>query len=185
MERLVRDFGDLSEIEANAVVLRMGVHDAGQVLEIAAEAARANALARNVDIVVTAPEEPALVRCDRERMLRALAHVIDNAARLSPDGGSVQLTVAEREGNVCFLVTDHGPGLSDETLANLYDRTWHAKRAERVGAGLGLAIVRGFIDAHGGRIEVASKPGETTFTLVVPKDSAVSSRNVNEAAAGR
>lgn len=183
MERLVRDFGDLSEIEADAVELRMGVHDAAQILEIAAEAARPNALARNVDIVVSAPEEPTLVRCDRERMLRALAHVIENAARFAPDGSAVELGVHENEGNVCFTVTDHGPGLSSETLENLYDRTWHGRRSDRVGAGLGLAIVRGFIVAHGGSIEVASKPGETTFTLIVPRDSYVSSRNVNEAAA--
>ena len=78
-------------------------------------------------------------------------------------------------------MTDHGPGISEETLAHLYDRTWHAKRAERVGAGLGLAIVRGLVDAHGGQIEVASKPGATTFTLIFPKEDAAPSRESGEA----
>ncbi|MBX3205596.1 MAG: HAMP domain-containing histidine kinase [Labilithrix sp.] len=170
MERLVRDFGDLSEVEGDVVELRMGVHDSGQIVEMAAEAARPAALARNIDVTVSRAETPPLLHCDRERMLRALAHVLDNAVRFSPDGGVVAIAEEEREGMIRFSVTDHGPGLSEETLANLYDRTWHAKRADRVGAGLGLSIVQGFMKAHGGRLEVESAPGATTFTLVVPKD---------------
>lgn len=178
MERLVRDFGDLSEIESDALELRMGIHDSGQMLEMAAEAARQNALARNIEIGVRRAEPPPLLRCDRERMLRAIAHVLDNAVRFSPDGGSVSLTEEVRDGDVRISVSDQGPGLSEETLANLYDRTWHAKRAERVGAGLGLAIVKGFLRAHGGRIEIATTPGATTFTLVLPRDGAATTNDV-------
>ena len=159
----------LSEVEADAVELRLGVHDSGQMLETAAEGARPNALARNIEITVSRPEPGPPLHCDRERVLRALAHVLDNAVRFSPDGGVISLEEKERDGTIRFSVTDHGPGISEETLAHLYDRTWHAKRAERVGAGLGLAIVRGLVDAHGGQIEVDSKPGSTTFTLVFPK----------------
>ena len=181
MERLVRDFGDLSEIEGDAVELRCGVHDAGQMLEMSAEAARQNALARNVEIAVASSEPAPLLRCDRARMLRALGHLIDNAVRFSPDGGTVSLSVDEVDDKVRFRVTDRGAGLSDETLANLYNRTWHGRRADRVGAGLGLAIVRGFLDAHGGTVDVDSKPGvETTFTLTLPKDLAPGCTEVDE-----
>lgn len=175
MERLVRDFGDLSEIEANAVTLRIGVHDFGEMVEIAAEAARSNASSRGVDIVVTRPSDPMLVRCDRERILRALDHVIDNATRFAPQGSSVELAVREVDDQAWFSITDHGAGLSADTLAHLYDRKWHVKRAGRSGAGLGLAIVRGTVEAHGGRIEVDSKPGSTTFTLLFPKEARSSS----------
>ena len=171
MERLVRDFGDLSEIEGNAVELRMGIHDAGEMLEMVAESARSGGLARNVVIQVKRPPEPLPLRCDRDRFLRAIGHVIDNAVRFSPDGSTVSTTVDEQNGEVRYTVIDRGPGLSEETLAHLYDRTWHSKRADRVGAGLGLAIVRGILQAHGGRVEVESKPGEpTTFRLALPKD---------------
>jgi signal transduction histidine kinase len=83
----------------------------------------------------------------------------------------VALRVVEEAGEVRFSVTDAGPGLSAETLGHLYDRQWHGKRADRVGAGLGLAIARGFVVAHGGRIDVSSEPGQTTFVLAVPKDA--------------
>lgn len=174
MERLVRDFGDLSEIEADAVELRLGIHDAAEMLTMAAEAAKPGGLARSVSLEVLASQgEPLLLRCDRDRMLRAIGHVVDNAVRFSPDGGIVSLAVDEVDDEVRFTVVDRGAGFSEETLANLYDRTWHAKRADRVGAGLGLAIVRGVLAAHGGRVDVATAPNTpTTFTLALPKDRA-------------
>jgi two-component system sensor histidine kinase KdpD len=170
MERLVRDFGDLSEIEAGAVVLRTGVHDAREMVETAAEAARPAAAARSVEVVVSAPAAPVMLRCDRERILRALAHLLDNASRFAPEGSAIELAVREQDGEVRLTVTDRGAGLSADTLEHLYDRTWHSKRADRTGAGLGLGIVRGFVEAHGGRVEVDPTPGATVFTLVLPKD---------------
>jgi signal transduction histidine kinase len=169
MERLVRDFGDLSEIESNAVVLRAGVHDAGEMVELAAESARQNLGTKNVKIAVERPDRPVLVRCDRERMLRAFAHVVENAVRFAPDGSAVVLRLVEDDDEVSFAVEDHGDGLSDETRAHLYDRAWHASRADRVGAGLGLAIANGVVLAHEGAIDVRSEPGSTTFALRIPK----------------
>jgi signal transduction histidine kinase len=170
MERLVRDFGDLSEIESNAIELRTSVHDAGEMLERVAETARPAGLARNVVIDVSKPQNPVQLRCDHDRLIRALTHVLDNAVRLAPDGTTISASVDEVDGEVRFTIRDRGPGLSEETRAHLYDRTWHSKRADRAGAGLGLAIVRGIVLAHGGRVDVDSKPGDTTFRLVVPKD---------------
>jgi signal transduction histidine kinase len=105
-------------------------------------------------------------------VLRALDHVLENAIRHAPDGSVVGLAVRDSAGEIAFAITDHGAGIADETLEHLYDRAWHGRRASRVGAGLGLAVVRGFMTAHGGRVEVATRPGETTFTLVVPRDTA-------------
>jgi len=173
MERLVRDFGDLSQIESDAVELRRGIHDAGQILEIAVEMYREAAAARRVTLALTEPPASIVLRCDRDRLLRALDHVLENALRHAPEGSTIRVAAEERGvGEVAFVVTDAGDGLSDETLEHLYDRTWHGRRASRVGAGLGLSIVRGFLIAHGGRLEVDTEPGATTFSLVVPRDTA-------------
>ncbi len=120
-------------------------------------------------------------------MQRAIAHLLDNAVRFAPTETVVTITARAVGGDIVIAVADRGPGLSEETLANLYDRTWHSKRAERVGAGLGLAIVRGFVEAHNGRILVdASADGTTptTFSLVLPKDVPVSGPDVDAAAHG-
>jgi signal transduction histidine kinase len=171
MERLIRNFADLSEIEADSVALRLGLHDAGEMLEIAAAAIGEAALARSVAIEVHKPEAHVTMTCDRDRVLRSIGHVVENAVKLAPSGSTVTLSVALHGADVCFAVTDRGPGLTPQVRRNLYDRHWHGKRASRVGAGFGLAIARGFLAAHGGRIAVESRPDvETTFTLCAPKD---------------
>jgi len=171
MERLIRNFADLSEIESDAVTLRLGIHDAGEMAEIAATAMAEAAHARSVHIDVRKATPPITMTCDRERILRALGHVVENAVKAAPEGSTVTLAISLHEDEVCFSVTDHGEGLSPQVRKNLYDRQWHAKRADRVGAGFGLAIARGFLAAHGGRMTVESHPGsETRFSLWAPKD---------------
>jgi signal transduction histidine kinase len=172
MERLIRNFADLSEIEADSVALRLGLHDAGEMLELAATAIGEAASARSVSIELRKPDEHVSFTCDRDRMLRSISHVIENAVKSAPEGSTVTLAVGLHGADVCFTVTDRGPGLTSQVRRNLYDRHWHAKRASRVGAGFGLAITRGFVLAHGGKLLVDSRPdAETTFTLCVPKSA--------------
>lgn len=171
MERLIRNFADLSEIEGNAVTLRLGVHDAAEMLELVAEASSEAARARSVSIALLKPEQPVTIRCDRERVLRAIGHIVENAVKHAPEGSTVTLSVALRDDVVCFSVVDRGPGLTPQVRKNLYDRHWHAKRANRVGAGFGIAIARGVLAAHGGKMMVESRPNEvTSFTLCAPKE---------------
>lgn len=169
MERLVRNFADLSEIEGNAVHLRTGTHDAGEMLELAAQAASDSARARSLFVELDRPSTNLHVVCDRERMLRSLHHLIDNAIKHAPEASTITLSVTTRGDDVVFSVVDRGDGLSPQTRRNLFDRHWHAKRANRVGAGFGLAITRGFAQAHRGKLTVESRPGHTTFCIVVPK----------------
>lgn len=169
MERLVRNFADLSEIEGNAVHLRTGTHDAGEMLELAAQAAEEGARARSVTIELDRPATNLHLVCDRERMLRSLHHLIDNAVKHAPEASTITLSVSMRGDEVVFSVFDRGAGLSPQTRRNLFDRHWHAKRANRVGAGFGLAIARGFAQAHRGKLVVESRPGQTTFSIAIPK----------------
>jgi len=169
MERLIRNLGDLSEIEAGGVTLRVGLHDAGAMLDLTAESFAEAAQARSVVIEVRAPRVPITASCDRERLLRALGHVTDNAVRHAPEGSTVTLSVARGDDDVAFTVTDRGDGLTAELRGHIFDRQWHARRANRAGAGCGLAIARGFLEAHRGGVIVAPDAGgPTTFTLRLP-----------------
>jgi two-component system sensor histidine kinase MprB len=99
---------------------------------------------------------PALARGDPERLGRAISNLLDNAAKWSPVGGEVELTVAP--GRVA--VRDHGPGFSDEDLPRVFDRFWRSDEARGTqGSGLGLAIVQRVAEEHGGRARAANAPG--------------------------
>jgi signal transduction histidine kinase len=139
--------------------------------ELAATAMADAAHARSVVLEVRKADSPITMTCDRERILRALGHVVENAVKSAPEGSTVTISVALHDDDACITVTDHGAGLSPQVRKNLFDRHWHAKRANRAGAGFGLAIARGFLAAHGGRLAVDSRPGggETTFSLSTPR----------------
>ena len=108
------------------------------------------------------------VCCDRDRIVQVLANVVGNSMKFSPTGGHIRVDVAAEGPVVRFTVTDDGPGMDTEELTNLFDRSWQAQRKNRDGVGLGLAIVRGIVEAHGGRVWAESALGEGTrvhFTL--------------------
>jgi signal transduction histidine kinase len=74
---------------------------------------------------------------------------------------------------VVFAVADTGPGIPADALEHLFDRYWQARRSDRRGVGLGLAIAKGIVEAHGGRISVHSRPGEgSTFCVSLPVHTA-------------
>lgn len=168
MERLIRNFGDLSAVEADAVELRTAEHDAGALLEVVAEASKERAAAKSVRVEVVKPTEPVTVSFDHDRLARAIGHLVDNAIAAAPEGSTVSVSTARRDGALAFTVTDRGPGPDEDVRAHLFDRAFLTKKAGRAGAAFGLAIARGFARAHGGDLALTSKAGEpTTFTLTI------------------
>jgi len=119
---------------------------------VAAEVERMRRHVRGVDF--RAELEPSLVRASPERLGRAIRNLLDNAAKWSPEGETVEVTV--RDGTV--LVRDRGPGIPEEDLDRVFDRFYRAPSARGLpGSGLGLAIVRDVAEAHGGRVS-AERP---------------------------
>jgi len=119
------------------------------------------------------------VRADREKLLDIIENLVINAIKFTPDGGQVRLLVSsELEGYVSISVKDQGPGIPEKELPHLFQPFYsggevlqhssgeggHQKR----GLGLGLAIVRRFVELHGGTVSVASSPEGSTFTVVIP-----------------
>jgi signal transduction histidine kinase len=167
--RQIQDLLDVGRIEAG----RLSVMPAPvAVAELAAEVgewARPKAEEAGQEFACAVPDGLPDVLADHSRVIQALTNLIGNALKFTPAGGRVELR-ADRNGEaVRFSVADTGPGIAEEHLPYLFTRFWQARPGDRRGAGLGLAIVQGIVEAHGGSVEVRSTPGEgSTFSLTLP-----------------
>ena len=149
------------------VDLRTIVAEAQETGELLAEEA-------GVTIEVATPSEPVVLEVDRSRIRQLLLNLLENAVKYTPKGGSVSVRLGQTDGRVLLTVADTGIGIAPGDLPHIFDRFWRADSArtrtgERPGAGLGLAICKWIAEAHGGAIEVQSRPGRgTTFTVTLP-----------------
>jgi two-component system heavy metal sensor histidine kinase CusS len=111
---------------------------------------------------------------DRSMLRRALSNLLDNALRFTPDGGEVRVHIVEGVGQVHVNVENSGDGISAHLLPRLFDRFYRADPARQEGssehAGLGLAITRSIVRAHGGQIRCESADGWTRFLIELPKE---------------
>jgi two-component system, OmpR family, sensor kinase len=117
------------------------------------------------------PDEPVMVRGDEQRLHQVLANLLSNAARHTPAGTAVTIAVFATADTAAVSVADNGPGIPAELQPDVFERfvRGDSSRSRAAGSsGLGLAIVRAVTAAHGGRAEVASRPGETRFTIRLP-----------------
>src|SRR5579884_2754437 len=168
MTRLERG---IAALHREPVDLRAIVEEARETGELLAEEA-------GVRMEVAVPLEPVVVPVDASRIRQLLLNLLTNAVKYTPAGGSVRLQLAAADGRVTLTVADTGIGIAPGDLPHIFDRFWRADSArtrtgERPGAGLGLAICKWIAEAHGGQIEVASRPGRgTTFTVTLPREPA-------------
>ena len=106
---------------------------------------------------------------DEERIMQVMSNLVGNALKFVPRGGSVVLKCEPRGAEAVFAVTDSGPGIASEDLERLFDKFWQRRLTDRRGVGLGLAIARGIVEAHGGRIWAESNVGVgSTFYFSLP-----------------
>jgi two-component system, OmpR family, sensor kinase len=156
-----------AELHRVPVDLREIIEEAGETGELLAEHA-------GVGIEIRLPAAPLVVPVDRSRMRQLALNLIENAVKYTPRGGQVSVELAGDNGRAMFTVADTGIGIAPGDLPHVFDRFWRADSArtrtsERAGTGLGLAICKWIAEAHGGTIEVQSRPGRgTTFTVGLP-----------------
>ena len=168
MKRLVDDTLDVSRVEGSGLQLDVHAHDVEALVSDAVDAVWNAARSKAVSVEPRVASGLRLV-CDPTRMFQALVNLLDNAVRHSPDGGRVVVEARAEGARVAFSVSDAGPGISEEELPRVFDRFWQGRRQHRAGAGLGLTIVKGIVEAHGGRIWVESTTGKgATFHFEIP-----------------
>jgi signal transduction histidine kinase len=175
LKELINDLFELSQLESGHIDLKLQRTSLSDLLSDTLSAMRAMAERRGVrlDGHVSPTIDP--VRIDPEKIQRVLYNLLSNAIRHTPGGGEVLLTAEVIPNGVRVTVRDSGEGIASEDLPHVFERFYRGERArtrdkdgER-GAGLGLAIARGLIEAHRGTIEVDSQPGQgARFTFTLP-----------------
>ncbi len=169
MDALIMDLLDVTRVEAGRLAVDAKPVDTEELLSDALRTLAPVAEGKGLTLKLSAPDDLPAVRADTERIAQALSNLVGNAIKFSPSGGQIGVRVVVLDAEVMFSVTDSGVGMTSEQLAHAFDRFWQSSRTDRQGAGLGLAITKGIIDAHGGRIWAESAPGTgSTFYFTVP-----------------
>jgi signal transduction histidine kinase len=181
MVRLVDDLLDASRINSNRVELRKEWVELATVIKSAVETSRPAIEAARHDFSVTLPSQPVLLDADPLRLAQAFSNLLNNAAKYTERGGSITLSADQEGSEVTIRVRDSGIGIGPETLPHLFKMFVQASRSvdrSQGGLGIGLSVVKGIVEMHGGTVEASSEgPGKGSEfvvrlpVLVVPRDS--------------
>src|SRR6266550_1733034 len=167
LERLVGDVLDLAKLEARRFTLLQEEVDMGRLCDLAYAAFGEEARRRGIDYDKRFDATPTIVS-DGDRVLQIISNLLSNAFRWTPNGGHVELELSATNGRVAVAVDDNGPGVAPEEQERIFRPFWSRDDS---GTGLGLAIAHELAVALGGRIELATKPGQgSRFELVLPAE---------------
>ncbi len=169
MDGLIRDLLDAASIGSGQLSVELGPQDANALLQAAADVLRP--IVEEADLhfnVHVVPGGPAVL-ADPDRIVQLLSNLVGNAVRFTKPGGTIRIAAEPATGGMQFSVSDTGAGIPEDELAHIFDRFWRAERSENGGAGLGLGISKGIVEAHNGQLRVESRVGEgSTFYFTLP-----------------
>lgn len=169
MDELIQDLLDVTRVEAGRLVVSARRENTEEMLSDTLRMLAPVASDKGIALRLNTPDDMPDVMADRERIRQAVSNLVGNAVKFSAPGTEILVRVGLLGKELVFSVSDHGIGMNAEQLAHAFDRFWQSSRTDRQGAGLGLAITKGIIDAHGGRIWAESSPGkESTFYFTLP-----------------
>jgi two-component system OmpR family sensor kinase/two-component system sensor histidine kinase BaeS len=177
LSRLVDDLHELAQAEAGQLQLNLQKTNLAELIQAAAATFNSATEAKSVTLSTQVPSDLPLVSADPSRLTQVLHNLMANALRHTPAGGKIVLSAgcdAADDGQIWLAVRDTGEGIAAQDLPHVFDRFYRADRARSRatgGAGLGLAIVRAIVEAHGGQVSAASDglPGQgSIFTVRLP-----------------
>ena len=175
LSRLIDDLFELSRIDSGNLTLDRQLVSMEEIATEVVAGMQAQARLSDVTLNVAVSDNSRPTMLDGARMERAVSNLVRNAIEHTPPGGRVDLGVRHDNGDVALIVKDSGAGISREDLPHVWERFYRAEKSRRRhngggdGAGLGLAIVRGIVEAHDGTVEAASPPNDgATFTIRLP-----------------
>ena len=170
MRRLIHDLLDLGATEARGFSLCRSRECVGVLIEDAIESIQALARVKQISLVADVPSDLPGLDVDRGRVLQIFSNLLGNAIKFSPPTGRV-IVSARFAGDsfVAFTISDQGPGIASADLPFVFDRYWQVAKHRRGDVGLGLAIAKAIVEAHGGNISAQSMPGKgSQFSFALP-----------------
>ena len=173
MERLISDLLDVASIEKGTLSVRKAPVDLTSLLSEVIEILDVHARERNITVSSEAEPGIPVVMGDHDRLMQVLSNLLGNAIKFTPEGGNIRVRLARQDDQVVVSVADSGIGIRAEDLPHVFDRFWRADGNSAKGAGLGLSIASGIVEAHGGKIWAESELGVgTTVTFALPVTAA-------------
>jgi signal transduction histidine kinase len=171
LSHLVDDLRTLSLADAGELTLNRSLLPAAECIDRIAASHAELAAQRGIRLEVQLAPDLPFVDVDRERIAQVLANLVSNALRYTPEGGVITLSAEADDGRVLLRVSDTGPGIEPAHLPLVFKRFYRADDARPANgeSGLGLAIAKSLVEAHGGTIQVESAVGQgATFTVALP-----------------
>lgn len=166
--RLLRALMEISEAEAGMLKLEKTACDLGELARSAGGLYDEIAAAKQISLSIETVDTP--VQADATRLRQAVANLIDNAIKYTPEGGRVAVATTRRENQAVLTVSDSGPGVPEAEQTRIWERLYRGDQSRsQSGLGLGLSLVRAIVEAHGGRVSVRNAPsGGAVFEVTLP-----------------
>ncbi|OGT99368.1 MAG: two-component sensor histidine kinase [Geobacteraceae bacterium GWB2_52_12] len=173
LNRLVEDLYQLALSDVGALAYRKADLDLGELLGEAVERARPKLIDRSLTVSELLPENAVYVCADADRLAQLFDNILENTRRYTDQGGSLEIALASRKGWATVDFKDSAPGVTEEDREKLFDRLYRvegSRSRSTGGAGLGLAICRNIVEAHGGTIEALHSPfGGVWIRIALPE----------------
>jgi PAS domain S-box-containing protein len=169
MQRLIQDLLDVARMETGSLSVAKDDVDAATLVREMCESNAPIARQKEQKIVCQIGDDLPPICGDRERLVQVFGNLIGNAIKFTPERGTITVDVKRAPRHVEFTVSDTGPGIPEADLKRVFTPYWQAKKTAHMGAGLGLAIVRGIVEAHGGKVWAENAPGGgAVFRFTIP-----------------
>jgi PAS domain S-box-containing protein len=169
MNRMIQDLLEVKRMESGHLTMDMKAESADVLVNDTIEMLRPLAIGSSIVMESSVAENLPAVLADAARIQQVLSNLVGNAVKFTPRQGRIMVTADRLDAEVRFAVIDTGPGIPPEQVPHIFGRFWQAKSSDRRGIGLGLAIAKGIVEAHNGRIWVESQVGlGSTFYFTLP-----------------
>lgn len=170
MHRLIEDLLAVSQIEADLLAIRPERVNLTELMGEICELLEPVAKERGISLCQAVDADLPDVWVDEERLVQVFTNLVHNAIKFTPAEGTITLSTIVDGDEICISVADTGPGIAADEMPHLFDRHWQTQRKRTTGAGLGLAICKGIVTRHGGRIWAESREAEggTVFRFTMP-----------------